>query len=367
MMIPSLNGIRALAFGLVFLSHAGLEHLVPGRFGVMVFFVLSGYLITTLLLREQEKTGRIALRNFYLRRILRLMPPLVVVLALIWLLHLSGLTQRDYDPMAFVSYLAYFGNYFIIAAEFEGVPIGTGVLWSLAVEEHFYLLYPLLFVSLIVPASRNQRIGLLIGLCLVALVWRAVLLGLMDASTLYLESATDTRFDSLLFGCLLAVGWNPMAPTARDPGFVPGLLLGGLCLLVLGASFFVGTRWFDEVLRPTVHGLALAPLFYLSILHADKGPYRWLNSRLLNYLGLISYSLYLCHEALIGLLNEYLKADYGELVTAPVALLLAIALSDLIRRWVEDPFAAVRRRLSAVPTATTHLAESAEPEVASAR
>ena len=67
------------------------------------------------------------------------------------------------------------------------------------------------------------------------------------------------------------------------------------------------------------------------------------------------------------MLNEYLKADYGELVTAPVALLLAIALSDLIRRWVEDPFAAVRRRLSAVPTATTHLAESAEPEVASAR
>lgn len=367
MMIPSLNGIRALAFGLVFLSHAGLEHIVPGRFGVMVFFVLSGYLITTLLLREQDKTGRIALRNFYIRRILRLLPPLVVVLALIWMLHLTGLTQRDYEPMAFLSYLAYFGNYYIIATEFEGVPIGTGVLWSLAVEEHFYLLYPLLFVSLIVPASRTQRIALLMGLCLVAMIWRAVLLGVMDASTLYLESATDTRFDSLLFGCLLAVGWNPMTPGARDPGLVPGMALAGLCVLVLGASFFVGTRWFDEVLRPTVHGLALAPLFYLAVLHAAQGPYRWLNSRLLNYLGLISYSLYLCHEALIGLLNEHLRADYGEQLTAPLALLLAIGLSELIRRWVEDPIAAVRRRLSAVPTATTHLADAVEPEVAASR
>lgn len=367
MMIPSLNGIRALAFGLVFLSHAGLEHIVPGRFGVMVFFVLSGYLITTLLLREQDKTGRIALRNFYIRRILRLLPPLVVVLALIWMLHLTGLTQRDYEPMAFLSYLAYFGNYYIIATEFEGVPIGTGVLWSLAVEEHFYLLYPLLFVSLIVPASRTQRIALLMGLCLVAMIWRAVLLGVMDASTLYLESATDTRFDSLLFGCLLAVGWNPMTPGARDPGLVPGMALAGLCVLVLGASFLVGTRWFDEVLRPTVHGLALAPLFYLAVLHAAQGPYRWLNSRLLNYLGLISYSLYLCHEALIGLLNEHLRADYGEQLTAPLALLLAIGLSELIRRWVEDPIAAVRRRLSAVPTANTHLADAVEPEVAASR
>lgn len=367
MVIPSLNGIRALAFGLVFVSHAGMEDWVPGRFGVMVFFVLSGYLITTLLLREQEKTGGIALRNFYLRRILRLLPPLAAVLVLVWLAHATGLTARDYDPMAFVSYLAYFGNYYIVATEFEGVPLGTGVLWSLAVEEHFYLLYPLLFISLIVPATRRQRMTLLISLCLIALLWRIILMTVLDASTLYLESATDARFDSLLFGCLLAVSCNPMADDAPNPSLGMGLLLSALSLLVLALSFLVGEPWFDDVLRPTIHGVALLPLFYLSVRHAHHWPYAILNSRLLNYLGLLSYSLYLCHEVILGLLNEHLRPIYGEWVTAPLALLLSIVLSEVIRRLVEDPMAAVRRRLSAVPTATTHLQGAVEAEVAGSR
>lgn len=366
-MIPSLNGIRALAFGLVFVSHAGLGHLVPGRFGVMVFFVLSGFLITTLLLREQEKTGGIALKNFYLRRILRLMPPLVVVLALIAAVHVSGLTQRAHDPMAYLAYLAYFGNYYIISTEFFEVPMGTGVLWSLAVEEHFYLIYPLLFISLIVPANRAQRIRLLVGLCALALIWRLVLVYVLGAKTLYLQSATDARFDALLFGCLLAVAWNPVDPRSWRPGYWPGLLIAAFCLLVLAASFFVEGRLLKEVIRPTVHGIALAPLFFLAVAHAQFGLYRWLNSRLLNYLGIISYSLYLTHEAFIGLMNEYLPAAHAVWLTPVLALLLSVGLSDLIRRWVEDPMAAVRRRLSAVPTATTHVAENAESEVVSNR
>lgn len=343
-MIPSLNGVRALAFGLVFLSHVGLENWVPGRFGVMVFFVLSGYLITTLMLREQQLTGRMAVGRFYLRRVLRLMPPLLVVLLLVALVHATGLSSQPYDPLAYVSFLAYFGNYYIIATEFSGVPLGTGVLWSLAVEEHFYLLYPLLFVSLIVPASRRRRLAILTALCVLALLWRVVLLTVFQASTLYLESATDARFDSLLFGCILAVGWNPMAADAHDPGLQRGLVLAAFCLVVLGLSFIVQDRWFAEVLRPTIHGVALAPLFYLAVLHARHWPYAVLNSGLLNYLGVISYSLYLCHDLIVRLLNEHLWTDYGHWLTAPIALLLAVAVSELIRRLVDQPLATVGRR-----------------------
>ena len=112
--IPSLDGIRAVAAMLVFVSHAGWSHIIPGGFGVTIFFFLSGYLITTLLRREFEKTGSINFKNFYLRRVYRIFPPLYIILFLISILALTGIVEHQMRPWAVVSQVFYWTNYYMI-------------------------------------------------------------------------------------------------------------------------------------------------------------------------------------------------------------------------------------------------------------
>jgi peptidoglycan/LPS O-acetylase OafA/YrhL len=147
--VPSLDGLRAVSFLIVFAAHAGAE-LVPGGFGVTVFFFLSGYLITTLLRLEGEKTGRHSLRHFYFRRLLRIWPPFYIVLLGAVALRQSGFLRADtaLEAHAVASQLLHFSNYWIATHGWGGVAVGTGVYWSLAVEEHFYVAFPALFILL---------------------------------------------------------------------------------------------------------------------------------------------------------------------------------------------------------------------------
>src|SRR5712672_2112681 len=139
--IPSLDGVRAVAVGLVFFAHSGLEKIVPGGLGVTIFFVLSGYLISTLMRIEYAAERKIDYRGFYLRRFLRLMPPLAVVVLLTSVFAAFALID-EFTPNGLFSVLFYYSNYFVIAHDFHGLPAGASVVWSLAVEEHYYLLYP---------------------------------------------------------------------------------------------------------------------------------------------------------------------------------------------------------------------------------
>ena len=220
--MPSLDGLRALSFGIVFSAHAGLPLGIPfpGAFGVTVFFFLSGLLITTLLRLERGKGATTSFRNFYLRRALRILPPFYLVLAgaLItpYVLDLPG----SIDLGGILSQLLHYSNYWIITHGFDGLPDGTGVFWSLAVEEHFYLLFPLAFVGLARYGARPDRQALvLLGACASILLWRIVLYSKLDMTDVLsgqrLEIASDTRFDSILFGCILALYGNPALDASR--------------------------------------------------------------------------------------------------------------------------------------------------------
>jgi len=157
--IPSLDGIRALSFSIVFAAHAGLERWVPGFFGLSVFFFLSGYLITTLLRVEWERSGTLDLRQFYLRRALRILPPFYVVLAGASALTLLGALGGALQPRAVLMQALHLSNYEIVRSGWwQGRAPGTWVLWSLAVEEHFYLVFPLLYLVLRrhFPSGRHQ-------------------------------------------------------------------------------------------------------------------------------------------------------------------------------------------------------------------
>ena len=134
--VPSLDGMRAIAFFFVFVAHAQPFKALPGGFGVTVFFFLSGYLITSLLRDEARKTGTISLKGFYLRRVLRIFPPCYLTVVLVSTLAAAGILYNRESYVSLVSAFLYFSNYWNIL-DWGNLPAGLGVLWSLAVEEHY--------------------------------------------------------------------------------------------------------------------------------------------------------------------------------------------------------------------------------------
>ncbi len=341
--IPSLDGIRAIAVSLVFLAHSGLEHLIPGGLGVTIFFVLSGFLITTLMRMEHASSGTVGFKAFYLRRFLRLMPPLVVVVALAALLSAIGLADGSFSVGGLMSVLFYVGNYFVIAQDFNGLPQGLGVMWSLAVEEHFYLFYPPLALLLLHAARVRISAGVLAALCAVVLAWRCWLTS-HGAPEAYITMATDTRIDAILAGCLLALWRNPWLDPlpAKNRGRDLAIAVGCVALLLATVGF--RGEYFRMTLRYTLQGLAIAPLIYLAVANAAERPFRWLNAAPLVYIGKVSYTIYLCHHLLLSMLQKQAPA-LGWLGVTLIGALLTLAVAEPMRRLVEEPCARLRQRL----------------------
>jgi peptidoglycan/LPS O-acetylase OafA/YrhL len=341
--IPSLDGVRALAVGLVFFAHGGPENLVPGGLGVTIFFVLSGYLITTLMRIEHASSGRIDYRAFYLRRLLRLMPPLFVVVAAAALLSAVSLIDGGFTTAGLLSALFYFGNYYVIAHDFHGLPAGIGVIWSLAIEEHYYLCFPPLAALLLRRNRVELSIVVLAAFCVAVLGWRCWLV-YQGVSPAHLTMATDTRMDAILIGCLLALACNPWLDGR-------GLARGRYQVALAATSFallLASLLWRDDVFRYTarytVQSAAVAALLYLAVAHAGQLPFRWLNARPIAYVGTISYTVYLSHHViLLGLGKHWPQANGFELMLAGAVVTLLFA--EAMRRWVEEPCARLRKRL----------------------
>ncbi|MFL6564040.1 MAG: acyltransferase family protein [Burkholderiales bacterium] len=343
--IPSLDGIRAVAVMIVFIAHCGLQHIVPGGFGVTIFFFLSGYLITTLLRREYEQTGTISLRNFYLRRIYRIFPPLYLVLGLLIALHASGLVGGDMSAGAVLAQLLQVTNYYIASfPSVEAAPVVpfTVPFWSLAVEEHFYLLFPL---TLLLLLRRKTNVPLLLGgMCAVVLAWRYVLAFTLGNPDHYIYHATDTRIDSLLYGCIMGLWLNPALDAAPRRVSTRGwIALCAAALVLLGVSFLYRSPVFRDTLRYTVQGIALFPLFWCAVRFHRAPVFAWLNTRPVRALGIISYTFYLSHYAAIQLAGKAL--DTHGVVRGVAGFVLATGFSAACYVLVERRFAVLRRRL----------------------
>lgn len=343
--IPSLDGIRALSFFLVFFAHAGLgEKLIPGGFGVTIFFLLSGFLITTLLRLEFARYQRISLSGFYLRRVLRILPPLYATMLLAAALHI-GLRNAPIPLAGTVSQVLQVSNYYLIYSDHGSIMAGTGVFWSLAVEEHFYLLFPLLYAWIATRFSARGQAVILLTLCGAALAWRWVLHYHYHADFGRTFFATDTRFDSILLGCVFAIIANPVT---RDPLFdrsVRGMKwILPLSVGVLLGTFLVRDAGFREVFRYTLQGLALIPLFIAAIHYQKSWPVLLLNLPVVRFLGVLSYTLYLCHFIFMENIDSVWT---GNLVLAhTAALACTLGFASLIHYWIERPCARVRKRLS---------------------
>jgi peptidoglycan/LPS O-acetylase OafA/YrhL len=358
--IPSLNGLRAISVLLVVLAHSGFGAIVPGGMGVTIFFFLSGYLITTLMLAESERIGKIDILSFYTRRALRLAPPLLITLTIAYSLTYFQFLPGQISLGALAAQLLYFANYYILLFDPHTLkmPAGTGILWSLAVEEHFYIFFPLAMAASVSAAWRPRTVGIgLIGACLVVLAWRIHLVQSPDYFSDRTYLASDTRIDSIIYGCLMALLINPVRNSHRSErmsftqwvlfSIGPGLLLFSLIYRNPG---------FRETFRYSLQGIALFPIFYFAIRFHDNALFRHLNSFWAIRIGIYSYAIYLVHQIAIFVINENVPfIGQNSFFILPATLLISIAYAAAIDNFVDPYFRQLRRKYqsakhSSIPT-----------------
>lgn len=338
--IPSLNGIRALAFITVFLSHNNLQKSVPGQYGVTLFFFLSGYLITSLLRREYEINETISFKNFYLRRALRILPPMILTILFALFLYQVHVFTGPINPLGVLSLFAFFANYIQLFWPDVHLLPGTDVFWSLAVEEHFYLIFPAVFFLGMRYFNRKKLAGFLLFCCGVILLWRFYLVSYHDASSSRILFGTDTRLDSILFGCILGLYKNPYMDKINWSTNRENLVLW-VGIILTGIGFLYRDEFFRSTWRFTIQGIGLSALFTIVILKKDWIVYKLLNNPIMDYLGNLSYTLYLVHYIILNALGWNLDP----LTRGLMAFGLSMIYASIMWFLVEKPCANLRRKL----------------------
>lgn len=334
--MTALDGLRALAIIIVYLSHSGLGSVVPGGLGVTIFFFLSGFLITSLLRVEYVSSGTVSFTGFYIRRAVRIIPPLWLSMGFIGCLVLTGIADGKPDMLGVLGQALFGANYVEGLLGAQGLP---GMpLWSLAVEEHFYFVFPIAFLLL---ARSVKAIGLAkwcAAACVVVLLVRMHSVFVLGDtySTYYF---THTRIDSILFGCILAMWQNPVI----DKGaWTPSRLHVILAIGVLLGTIAVRSPVFRETVRYTIQGMSLFVLFSAAL--QSKGiTSRVLASPILRKIGLYSYTIYLVHFCFLLILSKYITN--GSLIAAGLlGILPTWGYAAGMYHFVERPLARWRKR-----------------------
>lgn len=337
--IPAFDGMRAVAVFLVIGYHFGLPG-VPGAHGVLNFFVLSGFLITWILLKENDRTGGISLKAFYRRRVIRIFPAFYAY----WFLLVAMLlvTGRNVHWPHAISSFFYVTNYY---NAINGDPnTGFSHTWSLAIEEQFYLLWPLLLLLLRNNLARLTKV--LIGIILTVWIYRAILVFGFDVRQSWLFASFDTRVDSLMVGCLLAVTIKRGVLTNWWRRFLSWWWAPALLLAFLSLSVFDGPKVLEryrDVLGFAFEPLMMAGLMTLIVVHHQRWWGRWLNWGWVRYLGRISYSLYLYQQITLDPVRKALHA-FPEAVQFAGAVLVTVIVASGSYWIIERTFQRFRGR-----------------------
>jgi peptidoglycan/LPS O-acetylase OafA/YrhL len=349
---PALDGVRGGAILCVLFHHFGL--LPGGSLGVDAFFVLSGFLITSLLLHEWDATGTISLRLFYLRRALRLLPALGALLVplLVFALFLLASGQSTVHQLRPLLQGIGFGAFYVAnlakAADLQLASLAH--LWSLAEEEQFYFLWPVALAICLRRRVRTRSLCLVLGIgALLVASNRVALFATGSASWQRLISSPDTRADPLLVGCLAGVlytarmlpGWSASRLLARRL-WLPVAAIP-VAVVALGT---VSPRW-SFVVGLVPFEISVAILILLALTHRDSVPSRVLQAAPLRATGKISYSLYLWHALFRA-------------APLPLAFGLSFAAAAASYRFVEQPF--LRKKAKRRPAAVADAAEPEAPE-----
>jgi peptidoglycan/LPS O-acetylase OafA/YrhL len=330
---PDVDGLRAVAVIPVVLFHAGIPIFGGGYVGVDVFFVISGYLITSIIASELDKES-FSILIFYQRRIRRIFPALIVVMSFCVAVGFLLLTPNDYQSLGksvlaaslFVSNIFFWKEVGYFAAPASEMPLLH--TWSLAIEEQFYLFFPL-FLSILSRRFREIRTPAVVAVCLISFIAAAVLVNYKPGATFFLGFS---RAWELLVGCLIALG---AMRQFRNPIVNYGAALAGI-VLVIGPVFLysASTKFPGISALPPVVGTAL---LILSGQGRPTGVHSVLSTAPFTMIGKASYSLYLWHFPLLAF-GKYLTL--GELNPNAIATicLVSLIISFLSLQFIERPF-----------------------------
>jgi peptidoglycan/LPS O-acetylase OafA/YrhL len=345
---PSLDGTRAVAVLLVVLFHAGMPALGHGYVGVDVFFVLSGFLITSLLVRELLGNGRLRFVAFYARRVRRLLPAALLVLFITGVAYelVASPAAVSEARGGFVASALYFANWFFLAQSHDyfaqgGHPSPVEHYWSLSVEEQFYLLWPALVLGIVFLARRYRvRLDVAVaGLALAGAIYAGVLAGIDPMGSYF---GTPARAYQLLLGAavaLLCLRRERPRPASRRPVPAPPaaatIATGGLVLVLLAATplFDTGSAYWHGVAAALGTGLLILGLELAPASRTSRG-LAWAPARLV---GRWSYAAYLWHWPVIVVGDEagFLPGDWS--ARAPIVLTLTLFLASATFYLVERP------------------------------
>ena len=357
--MPGIDGLRAVAVAAVFLYHAGVSWMPGGFFGVDVFFVISGYLITSLLLAEYGQSGRVALARFWAARARRLLPALFLLLAVCLLigatLQRGRLVGLHGDALASIFYVANWRFIFAHESYFAqfGRPGLLRHLWSLAVEEQFYLLWPPLFLLALKLRGRRVLPALVAAGAVgsTALMWALYVPGSDTSRVFY---GTDTRAAPLLVGVLLAFAWRPSAmPAWSGPSARHALDAVSLVALAAVIYQFAAVHDYDQGLyRGGFLVLALCSAVLLAtIAHPSCILGRQLGRALPRWIGERSYGIYLWHWPVLVFTRPGIDVHLARGVLIPAQAAGTVILAAISYRYVELPIrtGALRRLRLRVP------------------
>jgi peptidoglycan/LPS O-acetylase OafA/YrhL len=340
--IPSLDGLRAIAITLVLTSHIASTRNFPvassslgfltkwGGTGVDLFFVISGFLITLLLIRERSKTGTVSLKGFYVRRALRILPAYGFFLAGLALL--SSLNRVSVDTGDWLRALTYTVNCK------RGMNCNVGHLWSLCVEEHFYLTWP--FLLLLVGATRSWLIALA---CAFLAPFCRLVIYVYFRDSLDEDYFTLARMDVIAVGCLLAMAVTTpsICDRMRILAFTPKIgLVFFILVLIVNTQIHHLSSMLALLFCPTVNAVAFAGLIWIAATNSTGVLGKVLNSPPFLVVGLLSYSLYLWQQPFLNPRNQS-----DPMCAFPLNICLAFLFAATSYVVIESPILRLKDRL----------------------
>lgn len=353
--MPGLDGLRALSVLAVIAYHLNLKWAGGGLLGVAIFFVISGYLITDQIILEWKLHGRLRLLKFWVRRLRRLLPAMFVMLIFVALwLWIADPTRLLSLKGEFISSLFYINNWWLIfhqVSYFEsfGPPSPIGHLWSLAVEEQFYLIWP---VALTIVLKHIRYRGKLLIWILGAAIISALAMALIyvpgdDPSRVYY--GTDTRAFALLIGAALAVVWPSWKLKGNITEKANRILdltgLFGMCALIM--MIFTSNKFDESLYRGGFFYLSIITAIVIAVLvHPASRMGMLMGCKPLRWIGVRSYSLYIWHFPIIMLSNPDVSMDGPDYILIVLQLLASFALASLSFNYIEEPLRRGKRRSS---------------------
>lgn len=328
---PEYDGLRAISAIMVLAFHAAAPFLLGGFLGVDIFFVISGFLITNILLREHEKSGDIDILRFYIKRFMRLTPPFAIMLIIYLLLSSTffpGYHHHERDAIIAALYLSDFAKYLI------GAPKVIGHTWSLSTEEHFYLIWPIILVF-ISKLPREKIASTLFIAYAAATIWRVACMQWQTWGEVYYRF--DVRVSGLILGaCLAAARSKQITKKINWP-------IVALSMMAATASATMA-RWKDQLsLQTLVIITEISTAIVIIAIDKSKEITRWLGWPPLAYIGKLSYGIYLFHFPI----TRSMRPNYEWYETMLVSAVLSTAMAALSYHTIEAFIRAQRWRVDA--------------------